>query len=76
MMLPGNAWPVCGSSTLITRPNWLLAVSSSLKSPRRIASVGTVAVLVFTWKKLTHSCAPKKNSLSLNIPTGIGPPKE
>jgi hypothetical protein len=41
-----------------------------------MASVGTVAVLVATWKKSTHSCAPKKNSLSSSSPIGIGPPSE
>ncbi len=52
----------------------LFGSSSSLKLPCRISAVGTVAVLVETWKKLTHSCAPKKNSLSLNRSPGIGPP--
>ena len=53
-----------------------LVLAVSLKSPRRIASVGTVAVLVATWKKFTHSCAPKKNSLSRKISPGTGPPTE
>ena len=41
-----------------------------------MASVGTVMIAVETWKKFTHSCAPKKNSLSLNVAPGMGPPNE
>jgi hypothetical protein len=51
MMLPGNGWPVSGSvigRTPLRKP--LLGFSSSLKSPRRIASVGTVSVFVATAK--------------------------
>ena len=76
MMLLGNGWPVAG--LLMTRApekKPLFGLSSSLKSPLRIAAVGTVTLLVCTWKKLTHSWAPKKNSLSLNIEPGTGPPK-
>ena len=77
MTLPGNGWPVSGSRTMrAPLKNPLFGSSSSPKSPRRIRSVGTVMIAVASWKKLTHSCDPKKNSLSLNIPPGIGPPKE
>ncbi len=76
MMLPGNGWPVSGSRMICGELKNGFVPSSWLKSPRRIASVGTVAVFVATWKKSTHSCAPKKNSLSLNISPGIGPPNE
>ena len=44
--------------------------------PVRILAVGTAAVFVETWKKFTHSWAPKKNSLSFSFPKGIGPPTE
>ena len=36
--------------------------------------VGTVITAVDTWKKSTHSCAPKKKNLSFSGPTGTGPP--
>ncbi len=64
-MLPGNGWPSLGSM-IVRAPvkNWLLGSSSSLKLPVRISAVGTVATLVWIAKKLTHSCAAKKNSLS------------
>ncbi len=71
MTLFGNGWPVSGSM-IRAGPDMkpLFAFSSSLKSPRRIASVGTVMIAVETVKKFTHSCAPKKNSLSLNVSRG------
>ena len=56
--------------------NGLLGFSSSLKLPWRISAVGTVTLTVCTWKKLTHSCAPKKNNRSLNIWPGTGLPNE
>jgi len=76
---PGRRLVDCGSVMVRTRPKkGFDAASSSLKSPRRMASLGTMAVLVFSWRKKVHSWLPKKKSLSrpvLNLP-GIttGPP--
>ena len=51
MTLFGNGWPVSGSVMMrAPEKNPLAGFSSSLKSPRRIASVGTVAVLVASSK--------------------------
>ena len=45
--LPGKGCPVSGSRTSTWRPkNGLVALNSSLKSPRRMAAVGTVRVFV------------------------------
>src|SRR6478735_8229342 len=76
MMLPGNGCPVAGLMITFGEVKNVLAPRSSLKSPRRIFSVGTVAVLVWVWKKLTHSWAAKKNSLFLKASPGTGPPNE
>ncbi len=47
MMLPAKGCPVCGSMMICgVLKNALGAVSSSLKSPRRMASLGDVSVLV------------------------------
>lgn len=56
----------------------LLGFSNSLRSPRRMARLGTVAVRVCSSRRVTHSCATKKKNLlrfELNFPgMKIGPP--
>ena len=74
MTLFGNGCPVAGLRMICGVLKNRFEPSSSLKSPARIAAVGTVTFRVSTWKKSTHSCAPKKNSFSFKAP-GIGPPK-
>ena len=71
MMLPWNGCPVSGSR--ITRPG-----RSALKSPLRIAAVGTMPVCSSTVRSRCHSSPQKKNTfdlLVLNLPgMKIGPP--
>ena len=55
MMLPGNGRPVSGSR--MTRPG-----RSALKSPLRIAAVGTMPVCSSTVRSRCHSWPQKKNS--------------
>ena len=78
MMLPGNGWPVSGIVDDARAGEEPVARVEQLAEVAAAASplVGTVMSAVCSWKKFTHSCAPKKNSLSLNMPTGIGPPNE
>src|SRR5215467_5964878 len=64
MMLPGNGAPLVGSLTVRTfEKNGLDALSNSLKSPLRMATLGTVPVLVLSYRRLIHSSPQKKKSL-------------
>src|SRR5205807_739142 len=76
----GRARPVSGSVIVRARPkNGFEGFSSSLKSPRRIAAVGTVAVEVGVSRRRIHSSPQKKKSLlrsALKPPgSSTGPPR-
>src|ERR1035437_1652976 len=78
-MFPGNGFPVVGSFTTRTFvKNGLDAFSKSLKSPLRMAAVGTVEVLVWSLRYHMNSCVMKKNNFLrsvLNFPGIVtGPP--
>ena len=63
MTLPGNGWPVSGSRITVVIP---------LKSPLRMARVGSVRSVGVVKRRISfHSCPPKKNSLFF----WIGPPR-
>ena len=58
MMLPGNGALVSGSVTMRDRPKkGFDGFSSSLRSPLRIAAVGTVQVRVLSSRRRVHSSA-------------------
>ena len=68
MTLLGKGWPVLGSVATRAFPKKrLVGDSSSLKSPVRIAAVGTVPVASVSYRRLTHSSATKKNILLLSV---------
>src|SRR5229473_2371718 len=63
MIFPGKGLPVLGSFTGTDfLKNGFAGLSSSLKSPVRIARLGTVPVAVWPSRRLIHSSAQKKNS--------------
>src|SRR5215813_4140560 len=79
MIFPGNGAPVWGSlMTVALRKYRLDGLSSSLRSPVRIAADGTVPVAVLPSRRLIHSSAQKKNSFvfsrRISRGTKIGPP--